>query len=61
MKDWNPAVLDQPDDYLDSGAGAIRATPVRIGRLIGEPERAVPEEHWRPGEGEYEATWDASR
>lgn len=60
MKDWNPAVLDQPDDYLDSGAGAIRATPVRIGRLIGEPERAVPEEHWRPGEGQFEATWDAS-
>ena len=57
MKDWNPAVTTQPDDYLDSGARAIRATPVRIGHghTAGIPARdsgAI----WRPDAGVYEVT-----
>src|SRR5690606_31867216 len=32
MRDFNPALTNQPDDYLDSGAGAISQTPVRIGK-----------------------------
>lgn len=31
MRDWIPGVKNQPDDYLDSAAGAILCTPVRIG------------------------------
>ena len=31
MRDWIPGVKNQPDDYLDSCAGAILSTPVRIG------------------------------
>lgn len=30
MRDWNPAVASQPDDYLDAVAGAIAETPERI-------------------------------
>lgn len=30
MRDWNPAVKQQPDDYLDVVAGTIAETPERI-------------------------------
>lgn len=53
MMEWNPKVKEQPDDYLDSGAGAISATPVRIGNLVGNP--ASHEQHnWRPDQGQFE-------
>lgn len=53
MKDFNPAVLSQPDDYLDSGAGAISETPQRIVRPVGTSTgRAV--EDWRPNSGVHE-------
>ncbi|MGP0940853.1 transcriptional regulator, partial [Serratia sp. CY74664] len=29
MRDFNPAVTNQPDDFIDSGAGAIRVTSPR--------------------------------
>lgn len=35
MRDFNPAITNQPDDYIDSGAGAISQTPVRIGSWSG--------------------------
>jgi hypothetical protein len=35
MRDWNPAIKDQPDDDLDSLAGAVSETPERIGRFTG--------------------------
>ena len=31
MRDWNPMVTDQADDYLDSLAGAILSSPIRLG------------------------------
>lgn len=59
MRDWNPAVPNQPDDHLDSGAGALVETPERIGRAV-EPAGQVwnatakgPED-WRPSAGEHE-------
>lgn len=55
MKDFNPALRDQPDDYLDSGAGAIASTPVRIGKIVGNPT-ATPREDWRPSGGVHEVT-----
>lgn len=51
MRDFNPAVSDQPDDYIDSGAGAIGQTPVRIGKLVGKPN-ATSRENWQPYDGE---------
>lgn len=58
MKDWNPAVTNQPDDYLDSGARAIRANPVRIGRsakISAAQEGAM----WRPSSGVHEILLEA--
>ena len=53
MRDFNPAVTTQPDDYLDSGAGAISQTPVRIGRIVGKPTEAKRDD-WRPDAGVHE-------
>lgn len=59
MKDWNPAVTRQPDDFIDSGAGAILQAPVRIGRMVKEKDGISSRqgrEHWRPTGGVYEVT-----
>lgn len=59
LKDWNPAVKTQPDDYAESGANAILETPVRIGRVVGQlagnPD-APRRDDWRPETGVYEVT-----
>lgn len=55
MKDFNPAATNQPDDYLDSVAGAITATPVRIGKVVGKPT-VTTREDWRPSAGVHEVT-----
>lgn len=57
MRDFNPAVKDQEDDYLDSGAGAIAQTPVRIGRIVGKPTE-VARENWRANSGVHEVQVD---
>lgn len=59
MKDWNPAIKEQPDDYLDSGAGAILQAPVRIGRMVREKveiSTGYRREDWRPSGGVHEVT-----
>lgn len=53
MKDFNPELRDQPDDYLDSGAGAIAQTPIRIGKIVGKPTDHSRED-WRPSAGVHE-------
>jgi hypothetical protein len=60
MKDFNPAVRDQPDDYIDSGAGAISHTPVRIGKVVGGIPPVGNLEDWRPGTGVHDVTLDMS-
>jgi hypothetical protein len=58
MKDWNPAIKTQPDDFLDSGASAILEAPVRIGKIVGsitEHERL----EWRPNGGVYEVSLES--
>lgn len=56
-KDWNPAIRNQPDDFLDAGAGAVTDQPARIGQLSGNvtPDRG---DDWRPTTGVYEAALD---
>ena len=39
MRDWNPAVRDQPDDYLDAVAAACTDVPERVGRAAGAEPR----------------------
>jgi len=54
MREWNPGIKDQPDDYLDCAARAILAEPVRIGKQVaGKPAPERPE-HWAQGAGEFE-------
>lgn len=57
MKDWNPAIKEQPDGYLDSGAGAILEAPVRINHLVGKPT-AGPDKDWRQSAGVHEVTFE---
>lgn len=56
MRDWNPGVAEQPDDHVDSFAGAVTETPERIGRAIRDgwiaPEK--PRDDWREVTGEHE-------
>lgn len=57
MRDFNPAVNTQDDDYLDSGSGAITQTPVRIGRIVGNPTETKRDD-WRPDAGTHEVQVD---
>ena len=59
-KNWNPAVRDQEDDYLDCGAGAVTDQPVRIGSgaFIGNGTHDRDDD-WRPDTGVFEAELEA--
>ncbi|KVC52312.1 phage terminase large subunit [Burkholderia stagnalis] len=57
MKDWNPVLRSQPDDYLDSGAGAILQAPIRINHLVGKPTADVGKD-WRQSAGVYDVTFE---
>ena len=56
MRNWDPKVQDQPDDYEDAAAGAISETPVRIGKNLPVVEPAA--DRWTPGGGIYTAAVD---
>lgn len=55
LKDFNPELTNQPDDYIDSAAGAIAQTPIRVGKIVGKPTEALRED-WRPSAGVHEVT-----
>ncbi|ECY2456173.1 phage terminase large subunit [Salmonella enterica] len=52
MRDFNPTLTNQPDDFIDSGAGAISATPVRIGKVVGIPTGHARED-WQLSDGDH--------
>lgn len=59
MRDWNPAVKSQPDDFLDAGAKALAETPERIGRIAPPADarwipRGQERDDWRPSAGVFE-------
>jgi hypothetical protein len=55
MRDWNPAIADQPDDHLDSLAGAVGETPERVGPAsAGWNAPGKAREDWRPDAGQFE-------
>jgi hypothetical protein len=58
MRDWNPAIQNQPDDHLDSAASAITDTPERI-KSVGNPT-ADKVNDWRPDTGVHEVSLDFS-
>lgn len=56
MKEWNPVVKQQPDDYLDVTAGAVTEQPERVMRAVAADDRAgIPaqggSDSWRPSSG----------
>lgn len=55
MKEWNPAVPEQPDDLLDAWSGAVTDQPVKVGKLVRnlDPARA---DHWHPAGGVFEVS-----
>lgn len=55
MKQFNPLIKTQPDDFIDSGASAILETPVRIGKLVGN-STGDSSHDWRPSTGVHEVT-----
>jgi hypothetical protein len=59
MQQWNPKVINQPDDHLDAGAGAIVQTPERIQsyKMFGNPT-APARKDWQRNSGTYEVTTD---
>ncbi|MFT3805424.1 phage terminase large subunit [Arenimonas sp.] len=57
MKDWKPAVKEQPDDYLDAGAGAISETPERFGKQIAAVSAPAHGE-WRESGGTHEVVFE---
>src|SRR3546814_5114709 len=52
-RDWNPAITDQPDDYLDAVAGAVTETPERFKGKVGKPTAGTAHD-WRPTGGRSE-------
>jgi hypothetical protein len=59
MKEWNPAVKDQPDDYLDAGAGSVTDQPARVGQFAAYEDAPV-REGWRPDSGVYEVEYETA-
>ena len=59
MRDFNPVARRQADDHLDSAAGAIAATPVRVGRAGGRIPPATELQDWRPSAGAHEVSFEA--
>ncbi len=56
-RDWNPAVADQPDDLLDSAAGAIAEQPERFRGNVGIPQGDRMED-WRPAASSFDAEFE---
>lgn len=57
MRMFNPAITDQPDDDLDSLAGAITDSPERVGKIHRTTE-SNERPNWRTDGGVVEATLD---
>lgn len=59
MRSWNPAVKEQPDDFLDGGAECLNGQPTAIGRGPKVENMNPREGHsWRPSAGVFEITVD---
>lgn len=54
MREFNPALTTQEDDYLDSGSGAILEQPVKIAQVQHDNPVRGHGESWRQSHGTYE-------
>lgn len=56
MRDFNPEIKDQPDDYIDCLAGAILNTPIRIAKSVQKRTgKSISIGDWRPNTGQLKA------
>lgn len=56
MRNFNPETSEQPDDYIDSLAGAIHNTPIRIAKSVQKRTyNSNTMGAWRPGFGQTKA------
>lgn len=60
MRDWNPAVKEQPDDYVDATAAACDDVPERIGKIVASTGTADRGD-WRGNGGTYEVELERRR
>lgn len=58
MKEFDPKVEDQPDSYIDSAAGAVKETPMRIARIIEPPKPREQKNEWREHAGVHDVTFE---
>lgn len=54
MREFNPMLTTQDDDFLDSGSGAIREQPVKIGNVQHDNPVRGHGDSWRQTHGTYE-------
>lgn len=64
MRDWNPAIKQQPDDYLDVTAGAVTEQPERVTKAIAPADQVgIPtttdNDSWRPSSGVHQIELEA--
>lgn len=57
MRQFNAAITEQEDDYIDALAGSITDEPVRVGKIHGKIERDAFD-NWRTVGGTYDAPLD---
>lgn len=57
MRNFNPTTKNNEDDYIDSLAGAIELTPVRIGKHTVAIDDIIGD-NWRPAGGVHEASFE---
>lgn len=55
MREFSPESRHNKDDYLDAGAGAIHATPIRVGHI---DRRPVEWSEWRPYGNDNEVSFE---
>ncbi|OWQ92038.1 transcriptional regulator [Roseateles aquatilis] len=62
MRDWNAALTDQEDDYVDAAAGAVTETPERVMRAVAGDGGIPPgsnHDSWRPSSGAHQIEIEA--
>lgn len=58
MREFNADIKDAPDDFIDSGAGAILQTPMRIGQRVAL-SKYDPRANWKLSDGVHEVKLSA--
>lgn len=57
MRDYIPGSSGQLIDHLDAAAGAVKQTPIRIGKVIGAQPQ-LERQAWRPDSGDTEVQFE---